>query len=236
MSHSSVRAAPRRTARFRQEVTILRDAALEADPEACKRAVDRLRKADVAPEQIAERLIPEAARQIGKQWMENKTCFADVTIATSKLQAVLRYLGPDWGVESPYAGQGPTILLMVPAGCEHTLGAMVVLGQLRRLGCSVRLILGARAETVKVELSSNHFDAIMISAAPGVSTLGLRRIVQAVRRTDTGDAPILIGGGILDTEPDLLRLTGADHAESDPNRALKLCRVIEVRGEKHLGP
>lgn len=189
----------------------------------------------MSPAQIAERHIPEAARQIGKQWMEDETCFANVTVATSKLQALLRHLGPEWGAERQNFEHGPTILLIVPAECEHTLGAMVILGQLRRLGCSVRLLLGARAETVKAELSSTHFDAIMISAALGVSTLTLRGLIQAIRRTIRGTVPLLIGGGIIAAEPNLLRLTGADHAENDPYKALRLCRLIRSRGEKRLG-
>lgn len=238
ISQRPVQGPPGQTARFRQQVALLLYGALEPDPEACKKVVDRLRKLGVSPEHIAERHIPEAARQIGKQWMEDETCFADVTIATSKLQALLHYLEPDWGVDRQHVSRGLSVLLMVSAENDHTLGAMVLLGQLRRLGCSVRLLLTAKADTLKGEIGSTRFDAVMISASSGSKANTLRPLVQAVRRASTGDAPIVIGGGILESEPDLLRLTGADYAENDPHRALKLCRSIKSksRGERRAEP
>lgn len=211
--------------RFERQVDMLCGAALAGDPDACKRAAERLERLGVTAEQIADLHIPASARQIGEQWVRDKTSFADVTIAVSRLQALLRYLEQGGCCVQLGDAQGPSILLMTANENDHTLGAMIVVSQLRRFGCSVRLILAAHPEEVSEETGRTRFDVVMISAAQGDSVKPLRRLVQAIRRSTSSDAPIVIGGGMLDSEPDVLRLTGADYSEKDPQRALALCRL-----------
>ncbi|TKA95702.1 cobalamin B12-binding domain-containing protein [Cereibacter changlensis] len=211
--------------RFQRQVDVLCDAALAGQPEACKRASERLKKLGVPSEQIIDLHIPAAARQIGEQWVRDEISFADVTISVSRLQALLRHLerpGYCVPVGDPH---GLSILLLVASENDHTLGAMVVVNQLRRRGCSVRLILAARPETVIAETEITRFDVVMISAAQGDSARPLRRLIQAVRKSSSSSASIIIGGGMIDSESDILRLTGADFAEKDTQRALALCRL-----------
>jgi methanogenic corrinoid protein MtbC1 len=211
--------------RFQRQVAVLCDAALAGQPEACKRASERLKKLGVPGEQIIDLHIPAAARQIGEQWVRDEISFADVTISVSRLQALLRHLERRGCCVPLGDPNGLSILLLVASENDHTLGAMVVVNQLRRSGCSVRLILAARPETLSADIGMTRFDIDMISAARGDSAKPLRRLIQAVRRSRTGDAPIVIGGGMLDSEPDILRLTGADFAEKDTQRALALGRL-----------
>lgn len=209
---------------FRRQVRKLSDAALDPDTDACRRAADGLMRSGVAAVTVAEDHIPAAARWIGEQWMQDEVSFADVTISVSRLQTLLRCLD-----EGPRPGRSgvsrqPGVLLLVSHDNDHTLGAMVLLGQLRRQDCSVRLLLGARPDTLSEKIAGMHFDAVMISAAQGNRMETLRRLVLAVRRAGE-DGPIVIGGSIVGSEPELCRRTGADHAEKDLQRALKLCRL-----------
>src|SRR5690606_29300455 len=126
---------------------------------------------------------------IGEQWMQDEVSFADVTISVSRLQTLLRYLGRSPQTEHSGISCDSRILLLVSHDNDHTLGAMVLLGQLRRQGCSVRLLLGARPDTISEKIAGMHFDAVMISGAQGNRVETLRRIVLAVRKAGE-DAPI----------------------------------------------
>jgi methanogenic corrinoid protein MtbC1 len=209
---------------FRRQVRKLSDAALDPDPDACRRAADGLMRSGVTAVAVADDHIPAAARWIGEQWMQDEVSFAEVTISVSRLQTLLRCLGENPQTELSGGRREPGVLLLVSHDNDHTLGAMVLLGQLRRRGCSVRLLLGARPDTLSEKIAGMHFDAVMISAAQGNRMETLRRLVLAVRRAGQ-DAPIVIGGSIVESEPELCRRTGADHAEKDLQRALKLCRL-----------
>lgn len=187
-------------------------------------------RSGISRKEIAELHIPLAAREIGERWVRDDASFAEVTIAVSRLQSLLRKLEPEPGAEAVIHADGPLILLLVSCDNDHTLGAMVLLGQLRRLGCSARLLVGAHPTTLGAEIGASRFDAVMISAAPGNSTIALHRLVLSLRKMGAGDAPIVIGGGIVESEPELLRRTGADVAESDLHRALELC---DLNGTKH---
>jgi len=73
---------------------------------------------------------------------ENDECRATI-VAAAKLQAMLRDLGPDWAADTIAAADAPSILLMTPQNASHTLGAVVLAGQLRRRGYSVRIVFDA---------------------------------------------------------------------------------------------
>ncbi|WP_342077604.1 cobalamin B12-binding domain-containing protein [Yoonia sp. SS1-5] len=207
----------------------LREAALSADREACVEVMKDALHGGLRPEDMADLYIPALARDMGQDWCEDQLGFAQVTIGVSRLQSMLRDLGPAWSADSVAHPAAPAIMLVVPEQAHHTLGAMVLAGQLRRKGLSVRLVLGMRrTELVKlVELAS--FDAVFISASCGERLETLRRIVDVIGVAASRRPPVVIGGSILDVEDkeNVTALTGADYATGCPDEALRLCGLIE---------
>jgi len=184
----------------------------------------------ISAEEIADTYIPAAARRMGDLWCDDHMGFAGVTVGCSRLQALLRDMGPDWRADNAGAADGPTLLVLVASDICHTLGATVLAGQLRRRGLSVRLLIGARPEDVGPMLRQIRFDAVLISASVGESLESLRKLVDAVGTATMTPPPVAIGGTIL-TAPGFDRalvktMTGADHVTSDPIEALDLCGVI----------
>lgn len=206
----------------------LTQAASSREWNAGQAAVESVLRAGVTPEDIADFYIPAIARKMGEQWCSDEMGFAAVTIGTSRLQAMLRQLGPHWSGDSALHPDAPTIMVVVATDIYHTLGAMVLSGQLRRRGISVRLMLGATPSEVAMQTGALRFDAVFVSASCGETLESLRKIVESVGQGHARPTPVVVGGTILREAPDAKDLTGADFATDNLDEALILCGLHEA--------
>lgn len=203
----------------------LRAAALSAERAECTTVIKQAVASGTRREDLADFYIPELARQMGDEWCADELGFAGVTIGVSRLQSMLRDLGPDWSGDKGADPDAPSIMLIVLQDVYHTLGAMVLAGQLRRKGLSVRMMLGARAEEVVERLQQTRYDAVFISSSRGETLESLRRMVDVVKTAIDLPPPVVIGGTVLEVEAkeNVTALTGADYATKFSDEALKLC-------------
>lgn len=204
----------------------LEAAVLSPDRDAGRRAVAEMRRRGVPWEAIADVYIPEVSRRLGDRWCDDSLSFAEVTIGSARLQAMLREFGPEWSEEALSDPLAPNVILIVPRDDAHTLGAMVVAGQLRRLRISVRLSLGQTDEEVVELLSTKRFDAVLISASASVRLETVCDLVKKLRSATQSNGPISLGGSILDTDRDAKAITGVDHATCDLREMLRLCGLL----------
>lgn len=201
----------------------MREAALGMDRSACVTVLNAALAAGIARDDLADLYIPELARDMGIDWCTDELSFASVTIGVSRLQAMLRDLGPE--LAGDHAGNPVSIMLIVGEDVHHTLGAMVLKGQLQRKGLSVRLMLGAPLSEVADRLAMASYDAVFISSSIGETLESLRKIVDVVRSASKKALPVVIGGTILEDTAryDIAALTTADYATNSPSEALELC-------------
>lgn len=204
-------------------IKMLEAAAQSPDPGMCQKAVGQLLSQGIRPEEVADFYIPEAARRMGEAWCKDEIGFANVTIGASRLQSMLRELSQIWARDSEAKADAPTVLLIVAHDIHHTLGAMVVSGQLRRKGVSVRLMLNARPHDAAAAARRGNYDAIFLSASCGEKLESLRKIVDSIRQDQDQPTPIVIGGTVLSEKTNVLKKTGADYTTNDPDEALDLC-------------
>lgn len=201
----------------------LEAALLEPHRAAREAVVDSIRAAGVAWDDLVDHYIPEAARRLGQHWCEDAVSFVDVTIGTARLQALLRDFGQESRGEEATDPRAPSVLLSVRQDQYHTLGAMVAAAQLRRAGLSVRLALGLNDRTVADLVAAKRFDAVFLSASSSETLESMRDLVNKIRTAGGKTPPIVLGGGIVETDRDARALTGADHATSDTFEAMQLC-------------
>lgn len=199
------------------EVSLLPDAAARID------FVKRLQSQGRSAQEITDVYIPAAARRMGARWSEDRMSFVEVTIGTARLQSLLRELGPEWRGDLMLHAQERSALMIVPMGCYHTLGAMVAMGQMRRMGLSVRLALGLDAPATVALVQSRRFDMVMLSVSSGACLDLVRSYVSGVRCARVPPVPVVIGGSVLFDHADICRLTGTDHATQDVAEAVALC-------------
>ncbi len=198
-------------------------AAASIEREPLQRVVQQILDAGISEYELADIFIPRVAALLGEAWCQDNINFAETTIGSARLQGVLRSLGPEWCAEDIYIGSAaPRCLVVVPEGAQHTLGATILTGQLRRAGLSVSLDLNAGPSNVFDRLSTTTFDVVLISASARESLASISRIVQKVRQTGQ-EIPVIVGGNVLSLDQDIAQITGADIATSDLQEAIGFC-------------
>lgn len=203
----------------------LKTAALSANPNACKSTIRTAIAAGTSPEDLADHYIPALARDMGDLWCVDQLSFAGVTIGVSRLQAMLREMGPNWAGDNAADAATASILLIVGKDVYHTLGAIVLSGQLRRKGFSVKLILGGKHADIAQRIQRTKYQAVFISSSRGEALESLRQIIDVVKTSAQTPPPVVVGGSILEVETanDVTALTGADYATRIPDEALEFC-------------
>lgn len=197
------------------------DLSIAATPHALNDALARMMDAGIAPHVIADVYIPAAARQLGAGWVADTINFGAVTIGSARLQGALRRLGPAWQDQNVTHAACFGLVASVK-GAQHTLGACVFAGQLRRQGMSVQLELAATPQRLRQVLEETHYNAVFLSASPSDSLENLSAMVQTIRQ-ESRTMPVVIGGSALNFIPDLQDRTRADIATCDLEAALAFC-------------
>ncbi|SFO95166.1 cobalamin B12-binding domain-containing protein [Tranquillimonas alkanivorans] len=201
---------------------MLEAGALSREPGAPGRALDRLRRAHVPLQDVAERYVPEVARRMGAKWCDDRMSFAEVSIGAARLQSLLRDIDRTL-TETEGHRDRPVAGVLVVADAHHTLGAMVLTGQLRRRGVSVRLSLGQAPAEVAALARTIRFDAVMVSASHTESLVFLNDMIDKIRKAMPSPVPVVVGGCAVSDSSGAKTTTGADHICNDPDQALRLC-------------
>lgn len=206
----------------------LHEASIASTGETCLEVAEVMMANGIRAEDIADRYIPYIARQLGEEWCDDDMSFSLVSIGSARLQMLLRDLGREWSAQSAAnpLTEDAAALVIVTAEVHHTLGSMVLAGQLRRAGLSVRLCVGEATEDVVRMLQRGKFDAVMISASIFETVESLRGVVDAIRHAIVPPPPIVMGGTILDQDADVRALTGADLTTIDVREALEFCDLM----------
>jgi hypothetical protein len=174
--------------------------------------------------EMADLYVPAVARDLGADWLDDRLSFAEVHAACARLQSLLRFAGQAWMADAARPGLGGgSVLLLVAPGETHTLGAMVLLGQLRRLGISVRLSLWPGRDEIAALAAAARPDAVMVSTADARDLAPARKFVNEIRAALVQDRPVLLGGAAALAGTDLRWGTGADLATADLSEALRFC-------------
>ncbi|MEM7470446.1 MAG: cobalamin B12-binding domain-containing protein [Pseudomonadota bacterium] len=209
--------------RIEHFVAELEAAVSSRDPSAPATVVEKMRIAHITDIEIADTYIPEVARRLGEAWCSDTMNFATVTIGSARLQGVLRGLGPDWCAEDQHINPtAPRCMVIVPPNAQHTLGATILSGQLRRAGISVSLEIGKDPAILRQKCERARYDAFLISASERENLSDIKTIVQALRSTGR-KTPVIVGGNVLAVKDDVLAKTGADLATSDLETAIRFC-------------
>lgn len=168
-------------------------------------------------------VIPTIARRLGAAWENDLISFTDVTIGCARMQSALRGL-PDDILDGAvaYDGMQQNCLVMVPAGAQHTMGALVLAKQLRQARQRVVVELEADAGKLSSLAQKQNFHVVLISASRGECPQNLRKLVGVIRQYWAA-GKVVVGGSISDLGSDSTNAIGADQITKDWQEALDLC-------------
>lgn len=202
------------------------------DPESFEDLKPELRRARVSGPQLADIYVPEVARRLGRAWEEDCMSFAQVTMGVARLQAILREIGSGWSADREGRVDGPVVLLVLPSGEQHTLGAMVLAGRLRREGISVSMKIAPTTAELALYVAERTFDGALVSTACNDRLETCRKLVKTLKESSRGVLKVAIGGAILHGCEDVVGLTGADMATNDIGLALSMIGLSFPQGRE----
>jgi methanogenic corrinoid protein MtbC1 len=207
-------------------VTALVAATIHRDAEELRQIFSEMRKDGIPVDLICEAYIPQVARVLGDRWCDDSLGFAEVTIGTARLQGHLRDLhratsrhGADHDLDAPH------VLLCVPDGEFHTLGAVVLAGQMRRRGVCVQLKIGQAEDEILSLVATNSYDLVMFSVSNVENLPILSQTLRKIRGRVGPNLPIVVGGLIADVVKGDADAFGVDIATSDLDEAFDYCGV-----------
>ncbi|MFN4153014.1 MAG: hypothetical protein ACK4HF_00015 [Paracoccaceae bacterium] len=207
-------------------VAALMAAVRSADPGALDRLRPGFRRSRITHQMLADHYIPEVARRLGRGWEEDWASFAEVSIGSARLQAFLHDIGRVWATESTSAADGATVLVIVPQGEQHSMGALVAAGWLRRNGVSVCLRIAPTGDELAAILAQRSFDGAMISVACHEKLETCTGLVKTLKEETSGRLRIALGGAVLGRGEDVSAVSGVDIVTSDLPKAVRALGLV----------
>ncbi|MEJ6393266.1 cobalamin B12-binding domain-containing protein [Gymnodinialimonas sp. 2305UL16-5] len=218
--------------------------AILSDSKAVERkTMAHFRRDGLTAAHIVDEVIPAVARRLGWEWADDTLSFAEVSLASARLQEMVRALAAR---SSPFAddaqqilqsqpGSLPKILLIIPRPEQHTLGTFVAADQLRRFGYDVHVSVDQHPNQVALNVRKQRYVMVGITVAGRRSLASARELVDKIRTSNTRATPIILGGSLTDTDLPLKQMTGVDYVAQDVQSALEMCGLDMVEADPSLG-
>jgi methanogenic corrinoid protein MtbC1 len=215
-------------------VSLLADMVLAKDRFDVSDCIDRLCLKGLTPEDLIDAYVPEAARLLGRNWCEDNTSFADVTVGSARLQLILRRVMDTADLKEPSEPTGgASVIMVIPACNTHTLGPLVCASQMRRQGHIVKVALGETSAKVASLINEHKFDVMLVSVGSDTNILPTKDLIRSVRRQVHRKLPIVAGGPILHMHDDLAFAVGADDTLAHPLEIARLVQRPTSRAARH---
>ena len=161
-------------------------------------------------------LLAPTARLLGIMWEQDLCDFTDVTIALSRLQRLLRSLSANAELSEEWVPAGPSILLSVTPGEQHTFGLSLVSEFFRRAGWSVFEEVPETEQDIVQRVREQSFSMVGFSLSGEVLRDRLSSVINSVRMFSCNrKVGVIVGGPVFQEHPDWVALVGADASASD---------------------
>lgn len=172
---------------------------------------------------IIDLYVPATARLLGEQWVDDKISFADVTIGTMRLQALLADASGASRIDHKAGAVRLNTLVLIPQGEQHFLGASVVAAQLRRLGCEVAMSYDEDHGALTARLINDVPDLILATCGRRETLASVANTIQVIRKAIGGVPTLAVGGACKVSKERILEMTGADIVTSVTEEAVGYC-------------
>lgn len=171
---------------------------------------------------IIDLYIPTTARMLGEKWETDQINFAQVTVGALRLQSLLSEASAHCHYDMRAGRPQLACLVIIPRGEQHFLGASVVAGQLRRLGCDVAMSYDEELSLLTARLVEEPPDLVLITCARRESLESASETVQTVRNAVTPNPVIALGGAIKMKKEAVIERTSVDIVTSAVEEAVSL--------------
>lgn len=199
------------------ELEALCNALISEDHYAGARMIEQIRADGVSVETVYLGYLAGAARMLGEWWNTDRVSFVDVTIATSRMYAIMRSLRHLF--KPAIDSLTKTAIFASVPDETHTLGVRMAADVFRKDGWNIETKLGFTHNELVTDIDKSECNVIGLSAAGQHSIDKLARLVVSLRIVKPA-ALVLVSGNIADEASDALELMEVDAVATDIPGAL----------------
>ena len=186
--------------------------------------VETLVRRGCSGEMVVGYCIPMAARILGDEWASDLRSFAEVTLGSARLGEILKEMS-DVG-PACLSDDKDALLVIACRGEQHILGAQVLADQLCRAKQPAKLIIDATWQDVTKLYQTGDFSALLFSCA-GIHALPeLNKCVNNVRQLFGASVPIVVGGQMVQIDPEKLASLSVDLVSNDIDIVLSVLELL----------
>jgi len=178
-------------------------------------------------------LLAPTARRLGDYWNDDRSSFADVTIALGKLQQILHELSRRTTHAQEMHRHGRTALFATAPTEQHTFGLLVIEEFFRRAGWRTWCEPGGTSAELAQMVGAHWYDVFGLSVSCDTQLEQVTSIITSVRRSSKNQSiRIMVGGRLFIERPELAAAVGADVTASDGNEAVSKAEsaVVQLEG------
>ncbi len=195
-----------------------------AHDDSAERFILNLRRGGQSTPTIYLSFIAAAARELGRQWDDDRLSFAEVTMASGRLYRIIRGLRHVLDQDGPRPDNARRILLALLPGDTHTLASDMAADLFRRDGWEVDLAVAEDHDSIIARADVARLAAVVIVSNDSRTVAPVTRLVVGLRIV-APMVPVVLAGKILDTAM-VCELCGADAGLDSLENAVAQLRII----------
>lgn len=195
--------------------------------------VDARLDAGSSVETIFVQLLAPAARRLGQYWEDDSGDFVDVTMGLWRIQEVLRELTARVP-PTMRQGHGARRALFSPMpGEQHSLGTLMVAETFQRGGWDSDVLLEPAQSELIEKAAKEHFDLIGLTISCDCPTAAISSLVKTIKAVSPNPhIRVMIGGRVVNEQPELVEQCGADATAIDAPSAVALAnRLVPLKAD-----
>ncbi|MBU0669569.1 MAG: cobalamin B12-binding domain-containing protein [Alphaproteobacteria bacterium] len=162
--------------------------------------------------------------------------FVDVTMGLWRLQEVMREIA----LRSPslvrFFSAAPTVLFTPMPGDQHSFGALMVEEIFARSGWESEVLFQPERQELLAIVAERSLDLVGLTLSCDCPTGTIAELIAAIRAVSpNAETRVIIGGPLVNSDPGLVALVGADGTASDARSALALAQRLVTTTSFSLG-
>ena len=178
-------------------------------------------------ETICLDLLAPAARKLGEMWESDECDFLDVTMGLWRLQEVMREIAARSPTEHGLLSPPRSALFSPMPGDHHNFGTLMIEEVFARGGWQSEALVKPERRELLDRLSRRPFDLVGLTLARDCPSAALANLIKAMRNVSANPSMVvLVGGRMINENPDLAIEVGADGTGADALSALELAETL----------
>lgn len=178
-------------------------------------------------ETICLDLLAPAARKLGEMWERDECDFLDVTMGLWRLQEVMREVAARSPVDHGELALPHSALFSPMPGDHHNFGTLMLDEVFARGGWRSEALVKPERRELLDRLARQPFDLLGLTLARDCPSAALSNLIKAVRNVSANPHIIvLVGGRMINENPEIAMEVGADGTGADALSALELANSL----------